>query len=152
MKKSILFCFFLSAVLLCACGGDELHYLDTTTAATAETAATAAPFPYTPSEDGVLSYNPLELIRLGTGLQYHDGYLYFLIGGSAKNKWLVRMNVETGNVTDACPDPLCRTSSQSREYLARHRQLHAHPPRSRIGQSSRSFCPPPRISRRVCRL
>ena len=30
----------LSAVLLCACGGDELHYLDTTTAATAETEVT----------------------------------------------------------------------------------------------------------------
>ena len=108
MRKSILFCFMLLAVLLCSCGGDELHYLDTTTAATEETAMTAAQFTYTPSEDGVLSYNPLELVRLGTGLQYHDGYLYFVIGGSAKNKWLVRMNVETGNVTDACPDPLCR--------------------------------------------
>ena len=109
----------LSAVLLCSCGGDELHYLDTTTAAaTAETEVTeqpSAPFLYTPSDDGVVNYNYFALVgRGGLCLQYHDGYLYFLVGKNTTGMpmegqvpYLVRMNVETGNVTAVCPDPVC---------------------------------------------
>ena len=107
----------LSAVLLCACGGDELHYLETTTASavTEATESSAAPFLYTPSDDGVLNYNYFALAGKGLQFQYHDGYLYFIVGNNttgmsmkgARTPHLVRMNVETGNITAVCPDPIC---------------------------------------------
>lgn len=123
MKKRFFIRIVMVAMLLLftSCDGDELHYLDTTTAATAETAATAAPFPYTPSEDGVLNYGRFRLLGKTGQFQYHDGYLYFLAGGNttgdaklgARATHLVRMNVETGNVTEVCPDPLCAHDKNS---------------------------------------
>ena len=106
MRKSILFCFILSAVLLCACGRDELHYLDTTTAAaTEETVPATEAFIYTPSDNREPYGNPKNIAK---PLQVHDGYLYFMIGnGMDVPMKLVRYNCESGNATAVCPDPLC---------------------------------------------
>ena len=109
MRKRILNCIlaaFLAAAALCACGGEELHYLDTTTAAeTAETAPATEAYPYTPSDNREPYGNPKNISK---PLQVHDGYLYFMIGnGMDVPMKLVRYNCESGNATAVCPDPLC---------------------------------------------
>lgn len=119
MKKFLLILLLLT-LFLTSCGGGDLHYLETT-AATEVSETEAAPFPYTPSEDGVLNYGRFRLLGKTDQFQYHDGYLYFLAGGNstgnaklgARAKHLVRMNVETGNVTEVCPDPLCAHDKNS---------------------------------------
>ncbi len=106
MRKFILP--LLLCILLTSCGS-ELHYLPDETAETADTGYT-----YTHSDDRPVSGGPTE--SMPWYLQYADGYLYIHgtdgIGiPAADNTGLVytlkRINPETGNVTDVCPDPLC---------------------------------------------
>ena len=117
MRKRILNCIlaaFLAAAALCACGKDDLHYLETTTATIETAASETEAFSYIASDDGVFDY-AFSLAGKSKRFQYQDGYLYFLAGlnttGMANTErtvpFLVRMNMETGNVTAVCSDPVC---------------------------------------------
>lgn len=104
MKIPKLLFILLGALVLASCGKDDLHYLETT-AATTENTLTPETFPYTPSDNREPYGNPK---NISTPLQYHDGYLYFVIGnGMDVPMELVRYNCESGNATAVCPDPLC---------------------------------------------
>ena len=105
MRKSIwihIVGMMLSAVLLCACGKDDLHYLETTAATEASNSEDVS-FHYTPREGGEPYSGNMKSISVP--IQYHDGYLYLELGGGVN--MLVRYNCETGNVTAVCPDPIC---------------------------------------------
>ena len=106
MRKFILT--LLLCILLSSCGS-ELHYLPDETAETADTG-----YSYTHSDDRPVSGGSVQ--SMPWSLQYADGYLYIHgtdgIGiPAADNTGLVytlkRINPETGNMTDVCPDPLC---------------------------------------------
>ncbi|MBO7177415.1 MAG: hypothetical protein J6W14_08555, partial [Clostridia bacterium] len=104
MKIPKLLFILLGALVLASCGKDDLHYLETT-AATTENTPTPETFPYTPSDNREPFGNPK---NISTPLQYHDGYLYFVIGNGMDTPMkLVRYNCESGNATAVCPDPLC---------------------------------------------
>ena len=72
---------------------------------------------YTASED-----EPLKgYVSLGQTFQYYDGSIYFINGNSSvflkdnTNEVITmkRLNVETGNITNVCPDPLCSHTTAS---------------------------------------
>ena len=105
MKKYKILTVSLAVLLLTSCSGkNDLHYLETTAAVSTAAPETEA-YPYTPSDNREPYGNPKNHSQ---SMQYHDGYLYFMIGnGTDTPRELVRYNCENGNATAVCPDPLC---------------------------------------------
>lgn len=72
---------------------------------------------YTDSDDEPLN----GYVSLGQTFQYYDGSVYFLNGNGSvfirdnlsEVTTMKRLNVETGNITNVCPDPLCSHTTAS---------------------------------------
>ena len=72
---------------------------------------------YTTSSD-----EPLDnYVSVRKPFQYYEGSIYFFNGNSSvflnenadETVTLKRLNVETGNITNVCPDPLCTHTTSS---------------------------------------
>ncbi len=97
MKRIIILLFVISA-LLTSCGNTDV----------------GSPL-QVESSDGVLTYNAESP---SAQYRYSDGYLYFsssphairTVGDGIPTDFF-KMNLQTGNITSVCPDPLCRHDS-----------------------------------------
>ena len=78
-----------------------------------------------PSEETNSIDEPIqEYVLRATQLQYYNGSLYFYKGHSSfflnqASGVFSRYNIETGNVTSVCPDPLCTHNTQDCPFAGR---------------------------------
>lgn len=101
MKKPILF--LLSLALFAGCG-TPVSLPGTGPEPETASAPLLENWTYEPPEAAPFDSH---LKRLGDKLFIEDGYLYFDGGEGAGKVIPMRLNLETGNVTAVCPDPVC---------------------------------------------
>lgn len=68
-------------------------------------------------DESIVDYN---VFQTTSKLKYCDGYLYFYVGSSYGDSemTLYRYNVQTGNITTVCADPLCQHSDKECPFYA----------------------------------
>ena len=92
-----------AVLLTVSCESTELRYIDKDERNLNE----SAEFTYTASDDEPCYFGS----QSTDDLKYRDGYLYIVCGT------LYRLNIETGNVTTACGDPLCTHDNEECPYF-----------------------------------